>query len=166
MPEYIIIVAIAENGVIGKDGKLPWHLPSDLQHFKKTTMGYPLLMGRKTFQSIGRPLPGRDNIVLSRNEDLKIPGCICCSTLSKAIDACKDHEKVFIIGGADIFALTLPITDTILVTALKREVDGDVFFPPIDHSQFQETSRHSYTIEEPYDIIRYERIASASSIRS
>ena len=161
MSEIIIIVAIAKNGVIGKDGKLPWHLPSDLNHFKKTTMGFPLIMGRKTFDSIGRPLPGRDNIVLTRNEAIELPGCIKVYTMEDALKHCENQEKVFIIGGADIFNLALPFTDTLIVTALERDVDGDVYFSEIDPIQFEVTAKEDYDEEEPYSIIRYERVASA-----
>lgn len=158
MPEFIIIVAIARNGVIGRNGQLPWHLPSDLKHFKKTTMNYPIVMGRKTFESIGRPLPGRNNIVLTRDTSLSLPGCIVVHSIQDALDNCKDEEKVFIIGGADIFNISLPFTDTIIVTALEREVDGDVYFHEIDPTIFKQTESAHYNIEEPYSIIRYERI--------
>ena len=158
MPEFIIIVAVAQNGVIGRDGKLPWHLPSDLKHFKETTMSYPLIMGRKTYESIGRPLPGRDNIVLTKNRSISLPGCIIAHSLEEALVHCTDVEKVFIIGGADIFEATLAITDTIIVTALDREVEGDVYFPEIDPSLFEQTSATQYNEEEPYSIIRYDRI--------
>jgi dihydrofolate reductase len=158
MPEFIIIVAIARNGVIGRNGQLPWHLPSDLKHFKKTTMNYPIVMGRKTFESIGRPLPGRDNIVLTRDTSLSLSGCIVVHSIQDALDTCKDEEKVFIIGGADIFNISLPFTDTIIVTALEREVDGDIYFHEIDPAIFKQTESARYDIEEPYSIIRYERI--------
>lgn len=161
MAEIIIIVAIAENGVIGREGQLPWHLPSDLQHFKKTTMGYPLIMGRKTFDSIGRPLPGRDNIVLTRDKNLKIPGCIVMHSVQDAVEHCRNDEKVFIIGGGDIFKLTLPFTDTLIVTALERAVEGDVYFEPIDPNQFAEVHSQACNEEEPYRIIRYERISTS-----
>lgn len=158
MPEFIVIVAIARNGVIGRNGQLPWHLPSDLKHFKKTTMNYPIVMGRKTFESIGRPLPGRDNIVLTRDASLSLSGCIVVHSIQDALDTCKDEEKVFIIGGADIFNISLPFTDTIIVTALEREVDGDIYFHEIDPAIFKQTESARYDIEEPYSIIRYERI--------
>lgn len=158
MPEFIIIVAIARNGVIGRNGLLPWHLPSDLKHFKKTTMDYPIIMGRKTFESIGKPLPGRDNIVLTRDTSLSLPGCIVVHSIEDALDNCKDKEKVFIIGGADIFNISLPFTDTIIVTALEREVDGDVYFHEIDPAIFKQIESSRYNLEEPYSIIRYERI--------
>ncbi len=164
MPEFIIIVAISQNGVIGRDGRLPWHLPSDLKHFKKTTMNYPIIMGRKTFDSIGKPLPGRNNIVLSRNSSLSLPGCAVVHSIEEALELCREDDKVFIIGGADIFNDCLPITDTIIVTALKREVDGDVFFPEIDPAVFKQTEAISHDLEEPYSIIRYERIADGSPI--
>jgi dihydrofolate reductase len=158
MPEFIIIVAISQNGVIGRNGQLPWHLPSDLKHFKKTTMNCPIVMGRKTFESIGKALPGRDNIVLTRDTSLSLPGCIVVHSMQDALDQCTDEGKVFIIGGADIFNESLPIIDTIIVTALERDVDGDVYFPDIDPTIFQQTESTHYSIEEPYSIIRYERI--------
>lgn len=155
--EIIIVVAVARNQVIGRDGKLPWHLPSDLKHFKKTTMGYPLIMGRKTFESIGRPLPGRDNIVLTRDRSLKIPGCIMVHTLEDAVRQCSAEEKAFVIGGAEIFNIALPLTDTIIVTALERDVEGDVYFEPIDPEIFEIVDRQSHNEEEPYQIITYRR---------
>ena len=162
MAEIVIIVAIAKNGVIGRDGQLPWHLPSDLQHFKKTTMGCPLIMGRKTFDSIGRPLPGRDNIVLTRDRELRIPGCIVMHSIEDAVEHCKDQEKAFIIGGGDIFKRALPFTDTLIVTALERDVEGNVYFNPIDPDRFQEIHRLRCDEEEPYHIIRYERIGGGA----
>jgi dihydrofolate reductase len=159
MPEVVIIVAIAENGVIGHQGTLPWHLPSDLRHFKETTLGAPIIMGRKTYDAIGKPLPERDNIVLTRDPDRSIPGCLVVSSLDAALELCRSREKAFIIGGGDIFRIALPITDTIIVTALERPVEGDVTFPPIDPDQFVVVSRQRYEREEPYEIVRYERIA-------
>lgn len=157
MAEVIMIVAIARNNVIGCDGKLPWHLPSDLRHFKQTTMGYPLIMGRKTFDSVGRPLPGRDNIVLTRDTSLALPGCLVMHSLQEAINYCRDQDKVFIIGGGDIFRLALPITDTVIITALERDVAGDVYFEPLDSDQFKAVEEQTCSEEEPYRIIRYER---------
>ena len=158
MTEFIIVVAIAKNGVIGNKGTLPWHIPSDLKHFKKTTMGSPLLMGRNTFDSIGKPLPGRDNLVLTRNKDWNFKGCITLHSVHEALDYCRKYEKIFIIGGGDIFRKTLHFADTIIVTQLKREVEGDVFFPEIKPSEFKIVDSVDYNIEEPYSIIRYERI--------
>ena len=157
MAEVIVIVAVAKNNVIGRDGTLPWHLPSDLQHFKKTTMGSPLIMGRKTYESIGRPLPGRDNVVLTRDQTLELPGCIVVHNLQDAIEHCRDEEKVFIIGGADIFRLAMPMTDTLIVTALERDVEGDVYLDPIDTHVFEVVSQQMCDEEETYKILRYER---------
>ena len=158
MAQVIIIVAVAKNNVIGRDGTLPWHLPSDLLHFKKTTMGCPLIMGRKTYESIGRPLPGRDNVVLTRDASLDLPGCVVVHSLAEAIEHCRGEEKVFIIGGAEIFRIALPMTDTIIFTALERDVEGDVYLDPIDPNQFKIVEQQHYDEEEPYRIIRYERI--------
>lgn len=160
MPEFIIIVAIAKNGVIGRKGKLPWHIPSDLKHFKKTTMNHPIIMGRKTFDSIGRPLPGRDNLILTRDTSWNFPGCITIHSLQAALNISAKYDKVFIIGGGDIFKATLPIIDTIIVTSLEREVEGDVMFPNIDPKLFRQVEITHHNIEEPYSIIRYERIKS------
>ena len=125
MPEFIIIVAIAQNGVIGRNGQLPWHLPSDLKHFKKTTMNCPIVMGRKTFESIGKPLPGRDNIVLTRDTSLLLPGCIVVHSIQDALHCCRDKENVFIIGGADIFNETFPsLFFTKLISSRKLKFSG------------------------------------------
>ncbi len=158
MPEIIIVVAVARNGVIGDRGKLPWHLPSDLRHFKETTMGHPLVMGRKTFEAIGKPLPGRENIVLSRDAARSFPGCKTCRSLADALDYCKDKEKIFVIGGGELFRAALPVTDTIIVTALERDVAGDVTFPSIDPRQFAIVDQRRLVREEPYSIIHYQRI--------
>lgn len=159
MAEIIIIVAVAKNGIIGKDGKMPWHLPSDLRHFKETTMGFPLIMGRKTYESIGKPLPWRDNIVLTRDTSRSFPGCVTMHSLDEALEYCKDQMKVFVIGGADIFISAMPIADTLIITALEREYDGDVSFPEIDPKQFKVSEHRDYNEEEPYAIIHYERIS-------
>ncbi|PID43275.1 MAG: dihydrofolate reductase [Proteobacteria bacterium] len=153
-----MIAAIAANRAIGKNGELPWYLPSDLQHFKKTTMDFPVLMGRNTFDSIGKPLPGRINIVLTRDQSRTFPGCRCFYTIQQAVAFCKQFSKVFIIGGGDIFKTFLPCTDTIILTVLKRDVAGDTFFPEIDPRVFRKVETTSYHIEEPYDIVRFERI--------
>ena len=157
MPEIIIIVAIASNGVIGRQGKLPWHLPTDLRLFKQTTLGFPLVMGRKTYDSIGKPLPGRENIILTRDTSLKIPGCVCVHSLEEALEHCRAQEKVFIIGGAEIFKVAIPYTDTIIATELEREVEGDVYFPEIDYSEFVKASSQDYDVEEPFSVVRYTR---------
>lgn len=157
MPAYIIIVAVAQNGVIGRRGALPWYLPTDLKHFKKTTMNYPLIMGRKTYESIGKPLPNRENIVLTRNQAKDYPGCVMKRSLEAARAYCANQEKVFIIGGGDIFRASLSFTDTLIVTELARAVEGDVFFPEINTRVFKLVEATPYDVEERFTIKRYER---------
>lgn len=123
-----LIVAMSQNRVIGRDGRLPWHLPADLQRFKQLTMGQTLLMGRKTWQSIGRPLPGRETIVLSRNPDYRAEGCRVFTDLAAGITATRTAE-LFICGGEEIYRQALPLAERIYLTELLREVVGDTFFP-------------------------------------
>lgn len=125
-----IVVAVAGNGVIGKDNKLLWRLSADLQRFKKLTSGHHILMGRKTFESIGKPLPNRISLVISRDPLLKIEGAVIFNTVQQAIDFAREQneEELFIIGGGDIFAQTLPLASTIYLTEVKKELEGDVHF--------------------------------------
>lgn len=124
------IVAMSSNRVIGKDGTLPWHIPEDLKFFKKTTLGHPILMGRKTFESIGRPLPGRRNIVLSRTMAPR-EGVEVIGSIDELI--CADGEKVFLIGGAQLFESLLPQCAGMFLTWIEQPYEGDVFFPPFEH---------------------------------
>ena len=130
-PRISIIVAHSTNMVIGKAKALVWRLPEDLKRFKKLTTGHPIIMGRKTYQSIGRPLPDRINIVVTRDINLEITGCIVVHSVVEAIDKAKefDQEEIFIIGGAEIYKETLPLADRLYVTKVDMEVDGDAFFP-------------------------------------
>jgi dihydrofolate reductase len=155
--EVIIIAAMAANRVIGKNGTIPWYLPEELQWFKATTMGHPLIMGRKTCESIGRPLPGRTTIVVSRHSHASFPGCTMAASLTEALCQCAGREKVFIAGGAQIYALALPFADTILLSVLDQEVAGDTFFPPIPAGDFIETSTESIPGPSPYTRITYQR---------
>lgn len=129
------IVAIDLNHAIGKNNQLLWHLPADLKFFKQTTMGCPIIMGRKTYQSIGRLLPGRKNIIISRNEDFKIEGAEIYQSLNDAISEC-DSEKVFVIGGAEIYTLAMPMIKELYITIVKNKFDADTFFSKINTSQF------------------------------
>lgn len=131
-----LIVAMAQNRTIGANGKLPWHLPGDLQRFKQITMGQSLLLGRKTYQSIGRPLPGREMIVLSHNSDFRAAGCQVVSSLSAALAAVKT-ERLFICGGEDIYRQALPLVAKIYLTELLQEVAGDSHFPLLPADQYQ-----------------------------
>jgi len=133
-----IIVAMAQNRVIGRDGDMPWHLPADLKRFKQLTMGQTLLMGRKTYQSLGRPLPGRQTIILSRDGDFSAVGCTVVTTLEKGIAACTT-DQLFICGGEEVFrqALAQSLADRIYLTQLRQEVEGDTIFPQLPVGQFQ-----------------------------
>lgn len=127
-----LIVAMSDNGVIGRGGTLPWHLPKDLKHFKNVTRGGTLLMGRKTWDSIGRPLPRRRSLVLSHNPDFTAPGAEAFTDLDAALDAASSEPELFVIGGAALYALTLPLADRLYLTRVHAQVDGDVFMPPVD----------------------------------
>ena len=129
------IVAIDLNHAIGKNNQLLWHLPADLKFFKQTTMGCPIIMGRKTYQSIGKLLPGRKNIIITRNEDFKIEGAEIYQSLNAAISKC-DSEKVFVIGGAEIYTLAMPMIKELYITIVKNKFDADKFFSKINTSQF------------------------------
>ncbi|MDQ7054475.1 MAG: type 3 dihydrofolate reductase [candidate division KSB1 bacterium] len=151
-PILSIIVAIARNRVIGRGNRLPWHLPADLRHFKQTTMGHPIIMGRKTYESIGRPLPGRQNIVITRNRDYYAEGCLVVHSLQEALAAVPDAEEVFIIGGASLYREALPLADRIYLTLVDAEVEGDTVFPELDASEWREVQRETFAPDEknPY----------------
>lgn len=162
--EIIIIAAMARNRVIGRDGKMPWHIPEELRLFKKTTMGYPMIMGRKTFESFPGPLPGRRHIVLSRNTSYKPKGGEYAPTMTEALALCSGAEKVFLIGGAQIFAQGFSLATSILLTLLHRDVEGDVVFPDFSESAFLEVNRQHYPDgSEPFTVIEYRSQRGAAS---
>ncbi|OFZ18063.1 MAG: hypothetical protein A2X94_02505 [Bdellovibrionales bacterium GWB1_55_8] len=139
-----LIAALSKNRAIGKGNQLPWHLPEDLKYFRATTSGHPVIMGRKTFQSIGRPLPKRFNVVVSRDARLEIPGVAIASSLAQAIALCEGQpgaEEIFIIGGAEIYREALPHADRLYLTEIDLHVDGDAFFPDWPAGAFKEISR-------------------------
>lgn len=140
MPTLTLIVATDNAGGIGIGNTLPWKLPEDLAHFKRTTSGHPILMGRKTFESIGRPLPGRRNIVITRNPDWCHDGVEAVSSLQAALGM-TDAAEVFVIGGAQIYQLALPSADRLIITQIAQRFDCDTFFPVIDPTQWRETAR-------------------------
>lgn len=151
-----LIVAVSRNGVIGKDNKLPWHLPEDLKRFKALTMGHPILMGRKTFESIGKPLPGRTNIVITHQKDFA-GGTLTAASLDDALKITEKEEEVFVIGGAQIFKHALPAADKLYLTLIDREVEGDTFFRWAP-SEWQEVSREDFlTAPLPHSFITYKR---------
>ncbi|MGY6270513.1 dihydrofolate reductase [Achromobacter denitrificans] len=154
-----LIVAYSTNRAIGRDNALPWKLPGDLAHFKRSTLGRPIIMGRKTWDSLGRPLPGRSNIVISRNPGLSAEGAILVPTLAAAIEACGGVEEAFVIGGAQIYAQALPLAQRILATEVHAQVEGDAFFPLLPAFQWKETARAPQPSENgyEYDFVTYER---------
>ena len=155
-----LIVAYSTNRAIGRDNALPWKLPGDLAHFKRSTLGHPIIMGRKTWDSLGRPLPGRSNIVISRNPDFSAAGAILAPTLEAAVAACGDVQEAFVIGGAQIYAQALPLARRVLATEVHAEVDGDAFFPLLPSFQWKETAREPQPAENGYryDFVTYERV--------
>ncbi len=157
-----MIVAMGQNRVIGIDNKMPWHLPADLQWFKKTTLGSPIIMGRKTYESIGRPLPGRLNIILSRNTHLEIEGCTVVNTLSDALEIAKDADEVFITGGAHLYEKFLQDADLLYLTMIDADFEGDTFFPDYTQYAWKEIDRIDNPADEknpyPYTFVTLERI--------
>ncbi|OLO28555.1 dihydrofolate reductase [Alkalihalophilus pseudofirmus] len=148
------LVAMDRNRVIGKNNDLPWELPADLAYFKKVTMGHPIVMGRKTYESIGRPLPGRENIIITRNQEYTAEGCTVLHSIEDVQKVIDHHEKeVFIIGGAEIFKEAFPIADKLYITHIDEEFDGDTFFPEFNLSDWHEVSREKGMKDEknPYD---------------
>lgn len=141
------IVATGLNNEIGKDNKLLWHLPADLKFFKATTMGCPIIMGRKTYESIGRLLPGRKNIIITRNTDLKIEGAEIYTSFDEMIKRC-NVEKAFIIGGAEIYKLSMPYVNEIYRTLVKGSFDADTFYPQIDLNKFELVWQEEHTKDE------------------
>ncbi|HYC43532.1 MAG TPA: dihydrofolate reductase [Noviherbaspirillum sp.] len=160
MPHLTLVVAIDEKRGIGIDNKLPWHLPEDLAHFKRTTMGHPIIMGRKTFDSIGRPLPNRRNIVITRNAEWKRDGVDAVSSLGVALALVGDTPSC-IIGGGQIFAEALPIANRMVVTEIGKTFECDAFFPEFDRSQWKEVARENHRSDSngfDYAYVTYERI--------
>lgn len=157
-----IIVAVAKNGVIGDKNSLLWHLREDMVHFRTTTSGHPVVMGRKTYDSIGRPLPKRTNVVISRDTSLAIEGCTVVHSLEEAIALFEPTEEVFIIGGAQIYTQALPLADRIYLTVIDKEYEGDTSFPEIDYSAWREISRdehpHGEEFEHPFAFITLEKL--------
>ena len=154
-PRLSIIVAMDRNGLIGKDNQLPWRLPADLKHFKWVTMGKPVIMGRKTFESIGKPLPGRVNIVLTSRAMYQNPGCIVVNSLDAAIEAAGPVSEVMIIGGAALYDESLPRADRIYLTQVQAELEGDTWFPPLDESDWLVVQQAEHNADEsnPYGYV-------------
>ena len=157
-----LIAAIAANGVIGRNNALPWHLPADLKRFKALTMGHPVVMGRNTFASIGRPLPGRRNLVVTRNPAYRAPGCDTVHSLDAALAACSGAQEIFIIGGAELYRESLARASRLEFTEIHADFAGDARFPHFAREHWRETARESHGGEAgipfSYDFVRYERL--------
>ncbi len=149
-PRISAIAALSRNRVIGKDNQLPWNLPEDLAYFKRMTLGKPIISGRKNFEAMGRILPKRLNIIVTRQAGYAVPGGVVVATLDEALQAARAEalrtrvDEIFIIGGGEIYSMALPITDRLYLTWIDREVEGDVFFPLVPEGQFQEVSRQEH----------------------
>ena len=157
-----LIVAMDEQGTIGRENGLPWRLSADLQHVKTTTMGKPIIMGRKTHESISRPLPGRENIVITRNRYYRSEGCTVLSSIDAALDYCRDRPEAIIMGGAELYRQILDRADRIYLTRVHAKVDGDTFFPAFDDSDWREVSREDFKADEKnefdYSFVVLERV--------
>jgi dihydrofolate reductase len=156
----VIIAALSTNGVIGNHGQIPWHISDDLKRFKRLTMGHAIIMGRKTYESIGRPLPGRTNIVLTRNQSFQPPEAVqIYSSLGDALDACRraGETTAYVIGGGEIYREALPVTDILALTHVHREVQGDAHFPSFERAQWTETNREDHP---EYSYVEYRRRAT------
>ena len=152
-----MVVAIGDNGAIGKDGKVPWRIPEDLKHFKNVTMGHAIIMGRKTWDEVGRPLPGRRNLVVSRNADLVLEGAEVFTTLLAAIAAARTtDDEPHVIGGSTIYEAAMPLATRIHLTEVHRNVEADTFFPPFDRDAWREVERRPAETEG-VEFVTFER---------
>jgi dihydrofolate reductase len=157
-----LIVAMDRNRLIGRGNALPWHLPADLAHFKSITMGKPIVMGRKTYESIGRPLPGRHNIVVSRNPDFSAPGCTVVASVDAALAAAGRVPEIMVIGGAQLYAEMLPRAQRIYLTRVEAAFEGDAWFPALDTAVWRECQRAEHAPDDrnpcPYVFLVLERV--------
>ena len=159
-----LVVAASSNNVIGRDGGLPWHLPDDLRQFKRLTTGKPVIMGRRTFESIGKPLPDRRNIVMTRDPDFAAHGCEIVSSPSEALDLVDDSEETMIIGGGLVYHDFMPLADRIYLTRVQADVEGDTHFPDIDEAEWRRVSSEHHAADDAhryaFDVMVFERRGS------
>lgn len=162
-----MIVAYAQNRVIGRANTLPWKLSGDLAHFKRTTLGHPIIMGRKTWDSLGRPLPGRLNIVITRDSTKTLPGVQFVTSLQAALKLVEHLDQVFVIGGAQIYLEALPLAQEVIATEVLANIEGDAFFAPLDLEQWQEVSRAAQPPENGlnYDVVHFQRVNCAEPLQ-
>jgi dihydrofolate reductase len=157
-----LIAAMGRNRVIGKDNQLVWHLPADLRHFKETTIGKPVIMGRKTFESVGKSLPGRTTVVVTRRVDFVAPGCLLAGSLEQALELVSSEPEILIAGGGEIYRQAIPVCDRMYITIIEHEFEGDTFFPEFDHREWviEEERRHEADEKNRYPMLfrTYRRI--------
>lgn len=158
-----LVAAVGRNGVIGRDGALPWTPTGDLQHFKRATMGHTLVMGRRTYDSIGRPLPGRTSIVITRSTNWHVAGVTTARSLEDALRLASSGDEVFVVGGGQVYAQAMPLADRLLITEVDQAPEGDTWFPQIDPTRWRETRREP---DDGFDIVTYERPATAGATSS
>lgn len=159
MTALSLIVAFAKNKVIGINNSLPWHLPEDLKRFRTLTTGHHIIMGRKTYESLGRLLPGRTTVIVTRNKNYKLEGALIAHSLEAAVELCKNDTEAFVIGGAELYQDGLKLSNKLYITEVDLTVEGDAFFPAFDLGQWQETSREAHTSAQglPFNYITYSR---------
>jgi len=157
-----IIAAIAKNNALGKDNKLIWHIPADLKRFKKVTANHHVIMGRKTYESLGKPLPNRTNIIITRNANFKAEGCVVVNSLQDAIEAAKEDKSPYILGGAEIYKQAILIADKLDLTFVHHNFEADAFFPEIDKTIWKETLREDFKANDKnkydYSFVTFERL--------
>jgi dihydrofolate reductase len=159
-----LIAAMASNRIIGNKGDIPWKIPGEQKMFKEITMGQTVIMGRKTYETLGKPLPGRTNIVVTRQTDYQAPGCIIAHNLADAIQACAaDENEAFICGGGQLYHKALPMADRIYLTVIPREIPGDTYFPEISETEFKMIKSELIQGVEPYRFSVYERVEESSN---
>ncbi len=163
MPIISVIAAMARNRVIGIDNTLPWRLPDDLKHFKALTLGHHIIMGRKTYESIGRPLPGRTTVIVTRNPEYQVAGCLAATSIEAAIAACRDDAEVFFVGGAELYAQVLPRADRLYLTEIQAEYAGDAWFPEFDRETWHEIERREQVSPDglAYHFVTYRQVAGS-----
>jgi dihydrofolate reductase len=159
MPTINVIVAMAKNRVIGINNTLPWRLPADLQHFKALTMGHHIVMGRKTYESIGKPLPGRTTVIVTRDANYRVEGCLTATSIDAAIATCGNDPDIFFVGGAELYGQILPRADRLYLTEIQAEYAGDAYFPAFERDAWREVERQENISPDglSYHFVTYQR---------
>ncbi len=159
-PRIYLVAAVASNGIIGANGRLPWHFPEELRHFKEVTLGHPVIMGRRTWESLKGPLPERENIVVTRTAGYDAPGAAIASSLDAALALCAGEPLAFVIGGSRLFEEALPFAAGLILTEIQRDFPGDTWFPKFDRAHWREAKREAHTAADGmrFDFVTYERL--------